>query len=320
MKAPQFWFEGGSAATLLQPAAALYDIAGRARRAVQNPQRADVPVICIGNLVTGGTGKTPVALAIADLLSGRKPAFLSRGYGGKARGPLKVDPKSHTAKEVGDEPLLLARKAATWVSTDRPAGARAAAADGADIIMMDDGFQNRSLHKDLSILVFDGATGIGNGRIMPAGPLRETLDAGLARADAAVILGPDRTGLAARIGSRVPVFAAHAKPTPETADLRGQRVLAFAGIGRPEKFFQTLADMGCDIVARHAFPDHAPYAPERIMQICEDAAAQDAVPVTTEKDFVRLPEDARAMVRAVPVVLAWDDPDAVAAFLANRLD
>ncbi|MBO6782096.1 MAG: tetraacyldisaccharide 4'-kinase [Alphaproteobacteria bacterium] len=304
---------------MLSPAGAIYDLAGRLLRAGRTPERAAVPVICIGNVVAGGAGKTPVAIAVAEMLAKREVAFLSRGYGGRERGPVRVDPAAHDARAVGDEPLLLARHGPTWVSANRPAGARAATGEGAGLIVMDDGFQNPSLHKDVSILVFDGETGIGNGHVMPAGPLRETLDAGFARADAAVIVGEDRTRLSERIGSRVPVFAARLQPTPEAEGLSGRRVLAFAGIGRPEKFFRTLAEMGCDVVATHAYADHAPYDAERIMRLCEDAAAADAIPVTTEKDLVRLPAEARAMVRAVPVILAWEEPERVAEFLADRL-
>jgi len=320
MKAPRFWSDpDATAGALLAPLGLLYDLAGRSLRAGQKTQTIDVPVICVGNLTAGGAGKTPVAIALAGLLADRDPAFLTRGYGGQTRGPIQVNPATHTAADVGDEPLLLACTAPTWVSADRPTGGRIAITAGARLVIMDDGFQNPSLHKDISLIVVDGGTGFGNGRVIPAGPLRETIDAGLARADAIVVVGADRTGIRKSYGDRLPVFIAKVMPTPAADDLRGQRVLAFAGIGRPEKFFDTLADMDCELVACVPFGDHEPYTPERVMRLCEDAASLKAIPVTTEKDLVRMPAEARAMVRTLPVAIAWDDEAAITAFLKERL-
>jgi tetraacyldisaccharide 4'-kinase len=327
MKTPGFWYRPRAtpAAWLLAPAGAVYDAATRLRRALATPQRAPVPVVCIGNLVAGGAGKTPVALALGRRLAeiGIDVHFLSRGHGGSLAGPVRVDPERHSAAEVGDEPLLLARAAPAWVSRDRPAGARAAAAAGARLILMDDGFQNPSLAKDLSLLVVDGGSGFGNGLILPAGPLRERPADGLKRADALVVMGPDRAGigeLAARHGPParlgLPALGARLVPSPEdAARLRGRKVLAFAGIGRPEKFFATLAELGAEIVARIPFPDHHAYTPDEVMRLAEMAQERQAVPVTTEKDLVRLPADARAMVEALRVELAWGDPAAVDAVL-----
>lgn len=319
MKAPDFWFKPSSAAAkLLAPAGALYDLAGRLSRAATFGQRVAANVICIGNLVAGGAGKTPVALAIAALLEDDCVAFLTRGYGGRETGPLQVNPDTHTARDVGDEALLLACQAPTWVSRDRPKGAQAAAHKGARTIIMDDGFQNPSLIKDRAILVVDGATGFGNRRVIPAGPLRETLANGLARAQAVVLIGTDETGVRALIGNRIPVFTARLVSTDKAEELTGRRVLAFAGIGRPQKFFDTLAELGCNVVEEYAFADHKPYRPAQIMALCEQAAKLQAIPVTTEKDLVRLPPEARAMVRTVPVVLEWDDRKAVREFLLTR--
>ncbi|MBT5570032.1 MAG: tetraacyldisaccharide 4'-kinase, partial [Alphaproteobacteria bacterium] len=302
MKAPEFWYEkdGSLAASLLAPAAAIYDLASRLTRAGTEPQTCNAKVICVGNLVAGGAGKTPVSLALAVLLPEAETAFLTRGYGGREPGPLRVDADTHSSRDVGDEALLLARAAPTWVSRNRLNGAGAASKSGARIIIMDDGFQNPSLNKDISLVVVDGATGFGNGRVMPAGPLRETIPHGLARADAVVIVGDDTAGTAARIADQAPVFMARLVPDLVAQPLAGRRVLAFAGIGRPQKFFETLRDMGCEIVGTREFADHQPYTPEQIMKICEDAAALDAAPVTTEKDLVRLPAEARAMVTSVP--------------------
>ncbi len=255
---PDFWARPGLAQAVLEPLAWANAAAGAARRALARPWRAGVPVLCVGNVVAGGAGKTPVALSLARRLSanGARPFLLSRGYGGTAAGPLIVDPARHGAAEVGDEALLLAQAAPTIVARDRVLGARAAIAAGAAFIVMDDGFQNPSLEKDLSLLVVDGAYGFGNGSLIPAGPLRESVAGALARADAVVLVGDDEAGVAPRLdGKRV--LAADLGPVAGT--LPAGPLVAFAGIGRPEKFFRTLAAAGGRIVAQHAFPDHHPY-------------------------------------------------------------
>ncbi|MFQ5972969.1 MAG: tetraacyldisaccharide 4'-kinase [Alphaproteobacteria bacterium] len=323
MRAPEFWYDPRKAATpaLLSPLASLYTAAGTFRQALVQPAPAPVPVVCVGNLVAGGAGKTPVALALVELArpAGLETAFLTRGHGGRATGPLLVDPERHDPRTVGDEPLLLAAAAATWVARDRCAGAAAAAEAGARLIIMDDGFQNPRLGKDVSLLVIDGESGLGNGRVMPAGPLREPLDRALTRADAVVLMGRDRHGLRRALAPRLPVLGARLAPTAEGETLAGMRVLAFAGIGRPAKFFETLAELGCAVVARHAFPDHHRYRPDEIMRLCEDADVLDALPVTTAKDLVRLPPEARPMVRVLPVTAEWEDTDAVVDLLAPVL-
>ncbi|UEM24004.1 tetraacyldisaccharide 4'-kinase [Skermanella mucosa] len=319
MKTPAFWYAPpGAAARLLSPAGRLFAAIGRVRRASARPEHPGVPVICVGNLVAGGAGKTPVALAVAAALGSRGVHFLTRGYGGREKGPVLVDPASHDAAAVGDEALLLAQARPTWVARDRVAGARSAAGAGAEAIVMDDGFQNARLGKDLSILVVDGGAGFGNGHTIPAGPLREPVDVGLARADAVVVLGRDTAGVAQRIGDRLPVLQARLTPDPATARaLRGQRVVAFAGIGRPAKFFETLGDMGAHLVGRVAFADHHPYLPDEVMRLVEHAAGLGASLVTTAKDAVRLPPDARSMVRVVPVSVVWDDPAALGRLLSS---
>lgn len=320
MKAPAFWNRPESAlGTILSPLACAYGLASRFRRATTSATHVDARVICIGNLVAGGAGKTPTAIAVAGLLDRDDIAFLTRGYRGRLKGPVRVDPAQHTAADVGDEPLLLARAAPTWLARDRVAGAKAAAAAGSRILIMDDGHQNPSLVKDVAIVVVDGTTGFGNGRVMPAGPLRESVADGLSRADAVIVVGEDHARVAERLPSPLAVFGGQLVPTLEAERLSGRRVVAFAGIGRPGKFFRTLSAMGCDVVASRSFADHHAYRPEEIMAICEEAAARDAVPVTTEKDAVRLPEGARDMVETLPVRLEWEDPGGLARFLAERL-
>ena len=256
---PEFWEDDNRLSQLLLPLAFVWNAVTRARMGIGTPWRAPVPVICVGNLVVGGAGKTPLAIALARRLiaTGRTPHFLSRGYGGRERGPLQVDLQHHQASAVGDEPLLLAAVAPTWVARNRPAGARLACAAGADAIIMDDGFQNPSLAKDISVLAIDGGYGFGNHRVMPAGPLRERLGTGLWRADAAVVIGSDATGALNGIHPYCPVHKAHLAPCPDDP-ITGQRVFAFAGIGRPEKFYATLRQLGCTVAATRDFPGSSP--------------------------------------------------------------
>lgn len=319
MRAPEFWQNKSWPARLLAPAGWLYAAAGawRARRA--RPLRLDVPVFCVGNLTAGGTGKTPVALALgAHLLArGRRPVFLSRGHGGRLVGPVRVDPAAHDAAAVGDEPLLLAAVAPTVIARDRAAGARAALALGADAVVMDDGLQNPSLAKTLRICVVDGETGFGNGRAIPAGPLRVDLARGLADTDLFVIMGPAQPGLAARLAAHAPVLAASLHPDPDDAAVfRGRRVLAFAGIGRPAKFFATLAACGAELVGTAAFPDHHRYRAGELAALAARARAAGAVLATTAKDRVRLPPALRGAV-AVLAVTARFAPESA---LFDRVD
>jgi tetraacyldisaccharide 4'-kinase len=323
LRAPEFWQRPGSpVGALLAPLGAVYDTVGQLRAALSHPVKLDRPVLCVGNLTSGGAGKTPTALALAAWfrVRGRQPHFLTRGYGGREAGPVRVDPKRHDFQAVGDEPLLLAAAGPTWVARDRPAGARAAVAAGADLVIMDDGLQNPSLAKDLSLLVIDGGFGFGNGRVIPAGPLRETVAHGLARVQAAVLIGEDAQGLGATLGRRMPVLAARLVPDAAARRLAGRRVLAFAGIGRPQKFFATLEALGCNLVDRVGFTDHHAYGPDEIMRIVELAAETDAVPVTTEKDLMRFPAGARPMVTAVRVTLEWRDEAALERLLRPLLD
>jgi len=315
MRAPDFWRRDGAAAHLLAPVSGLVVAAGWWRQWRARPHRLPVPVICIGNIVAGGAGKTPVALAVAARLQslGRQPHFLTRGYGGRLAGPVQVDPGLHRAEDCGDEPLLLARQAPCWVARDRVAGGLAAVAAGADCLILDDGFQNPSLVKDLSLVVVDGPAGFGNGRVLPAGPLREPVARGLARAQALVILGPDLQQIGDR-GGALPLLRGSLVPRAGAADWQGQRLLAFAGIGRPEKFFTSLRELGADLVETVGFPDHHPYNPGEIVALQQRAAAQGAQLVTTEKDFVRLPllpsapssSDGKAVL-VLPVAVQWGD-------------
>ena len=310
MRAPEFWRRDGVVPRLLTPASAVWRAGAAVKRRFAVPSRVGTPIICVGNAVVGGAGKTPVAIAIAKALAARgaAPHFLSRGYGGSERGPLRVNPSVHDAGRVGDEALLLAAAAPAWIARNRAAGARAAAADGAGIVVMDDGLQNFGVAKDYALLVIDGGFGFGNGRVMPAGPLREPIRDIMQRVDAVVIVGEDRHNLGKEL--RPPVLAARFVPLPGSESISGRPVVAFAGIGRPEKFFETLAGMDCDLVSARRFPDHHAYTADDVMRCVEAAAAAGAVAVTTEKDAVRLPPEARNMVEVLRVGLEWRSPAA----------
>lgn len=311
LSAPLFWRHDGTLPRLLSPLAAV-TAALTARRVARPGWRAPVPVICSGNVTVGGAGKTTVALDLGQRLRarGRAVHFLSRGYGGSERGPHRVA-ATDTAAEVGDEALLLAAVAPTWIGGDRAASARAAIAAGAEILVLDDGLQNPTLEKDLSLLVVDGATGFGNGRVLPAGPLREPLAACAARCQAAVLIGPD-------LALPLATLRAHLVPSPEIAALAGRRVLAFAGLAIPGKFFGMLATSGVDLAETRPFPDHHAYVQDELRRLVQDAARLDALLVTTPKDAVRLPAAWRPNVRVVGVTLAWEDPTALEALLARH--
>lgn len=320
MRAPEFWHEPpGLIAGLLGPLGAAFDAASRLRRAVARPYRAPVPVICVGNLVAGGSGKTPVVLSLADLLTARGTAVhvVTRGYGGRLAGPVRVDATTHDAAEVGDEPLLIAARTPCWVARDRAAGARAAAAAGAETILLDDGFQNPSVVKDLSLVVVDAGYGFGNRRVMPAGPLREPVGAGLTRANAIVLIGSDAEP---KDLGRPPCPTLHAEPHPIDGErFAGTRVIAFAGIGRPEKFFASLRALGAILVLSRPFPDHHRFRDDEIAGLRELAERESARLVTTAKDCVRLSPALRAGIEVLQVEIRWRDPDAVERLLSDCL-
>jgi tetraacyldisaccharide 4'-kinase len=319
MREPAFWWKPGRG-FLLTPLALVYGTVAWLRLRSKG-RGAGVPVICLGNLTVGGGGKTPTALAVARILlaAHTRPFFLSRGYGGRLGGPLLVNPSNHSAADVGDEPLLLARLAPTIVARDRLAGAEAARANGAGVIVMDDGFQNPSLNKDLAIVVVDGRRGIGNRHMIPAGPLRAPLRAQLKRAHALLVVGPPGGAtaiikLAAR--RRLAVFHGRLEPDRQTlAALSGRKVLAFAGIADPEKFFATLTEAGVVVTEQRSFADHHPYTAIEARMLMAHADDKNLVLITTEKDHVRLagnPKLAELAARTLvlPVRLVIDEEDA----------
>ncbi|MGO9389686.1 tetraacyldisaccharide 4'-kinase [Rhodoblastus sp.] len=339
MRAPDFWWSakpglfGRLMTAVLSPFSMIY---GRAvvRRMGRTGSKVSAPVICIGNFVAGGAGKTPTALAMAKWLkrAGETPYFLSRGYGGALSadgGAHLVDRRRHCAAEAGDEPLLLARVANTVVARDRPTGAMLALAGGASLIVMDDGLQNPSLRRDFTLAVIDGAVGFGNGRLLPAGPMRAPLDLQLKITDAGLVIGEGEAGkraeaLLAKAGK--PVFHGRLAPDANAAlRMLGAKVVAFAGIGRPQKFFDSLEACGAKLVARHAFADHHPYRLAEIAALQRQAEALDALLVTTEKDMVKLSaylhllRPKLPLPEALPVCLVVDEAEPLRQMVLHAL-
>ena len=318
--APAFWARPpGLLSELLLPVGTGWEAVGRLRQAFARPYCPPVPVVCVGNLVTGGAGKTPVTLALATHLvsCGIAAHIVTRGYGGRLGGPVRVDAALHDAAAVGDEALLLAKRAPCWVARHRADGVRAAVAAGAQMIVLDDGFQNPTIGKDLSLVVVDAAYGFGNGRVIPAGPLRESPARGISRADAVVLLGAEVAPSfleSLGISRALPVLRAVLRPVAGKR-LAGARLLAFAGIGRPAKFFTTLQTLGAELVGTRSFPDHHPYRAGEIDRLLRTAERAQARLITTAKDIVRVPVAVRAAIEVLEVEIDWADPAALVELL-----
>ncbi|MBR0829068.1 tetraacyldisaccharide 4'-kinase [Bradyrhizobium manausense] len=330
MREPAFWHRPRSLKShFLRPLGALYGAIAE-RRMLREGIDAGIPVLCVGNYHVGGAGKTPTVLALTNLLRelGETPVVLSRGYGGKLRGPVMVDAERHTADDVGDEPLMMVRNVPVAVARDRVDGVALAKSQGATVILMDDGFQNPGVMKDASLIVIDSERGLGNGKVFPAGPLRAPLRGQLSRTDALVVIGDGHAadGIASEIASRDrPVLRARLKPDAESLEkLSGKRVLAFAGIGDPERFFRTLRASGVEIVGSRAFADHHPYSEREIQDLSVDASRDGLTLVTTEKDLARIHggDGMLPYVQGVvpfKVTLEFDDAAKLRDFVADRL-
>ena len=317
MKAPAFWERQGWRSRALLPVAAIYAAVSRALRRRQTAYEAPIPVICVGNLTAGGAGKTPTVIKIIHLLQEAETVVhaVSRGYGGSEAGPLVVEVGTHEAAQVGDEPLLIASYAPTWIARDRAAGVKAAVKAGAEVVILDDGFQNPSVAKDLSFVVVDGGYGFGNGRGIPAGPMREGVEEGMARADALILIGEPSNPWPDMFHGK-PVLRTSFEARFSGISLDGARVLAFAGIGRPEKFFETVRQQGATIVDSEAFPDHFAYNQPLIDRLMARAEAQDLMIVTTEKDAVKLPKGTLGKIWPLPVDLVFDDQSELESLLS----
>ncbi|MBT8415444.1 MAG: tetraacyldisaccharide 4'-kinase [Boseongicola sp.] len=325
MRAPSFWQNAPDApgwqAKVLSPLGAIY-AAATARRIRQAPDYTPrCPVICIGNINAGGTGKTPTVIALIERLRPMNVHVVSRGHGGRETGPTRVNERTHKATDVGDEPLLIAAFAPTWIAKDRAEGVQAAEEDGAEIILLDDGFQNPSVAKSLSIVVVDAALGFGNGRVLPAGPLREPVEQGLKRADILLSIGDEKSQAKFAKGWGNQIAVPHVTARLQTLETginwKGQRVMAFAGIGYPEKFFATLRGLGAELLRAEALTDHQPLTEPLMKRLEIEALALSAQLVTTEKDAVRLPQSFRQKVLTLPVRLKFDDDTHLAAALSR---
>jgi tetraacyldisaccharide 4'-kinase len=326
-KTPSWWYrKPGVLSSTLSPLAALYGRTAASRMKAEPAYRSKLPVICIGNFTAGGGGKTPAAIAVATLLkaAGKKPAFLTRGYGGSAEGVVRV--AGQAASEVGDEPLLLAEAAPTFVSADRVAGAKAIEKTDADVIVMDDGFQNPSLAKSLSLIVVDAASGLGNGRVIPAGPLRAPLAAQMPSAGALLVIGDGKKAdplIAAFEAAGKPVLRAKIVPNCDARWLSVLPVIGFAGIARPSKFFATLKSNGARLLSSHAFGDHHRFTEKEAKRLLQEADDKSAMLVTTEKDWARLDGDEedsavtelKHRARPFPIVVKCEDDEKAAALL-----
>jgi tetraacyldisaccharide 4'-kinase len=325
MHEPAFWYRPSSLTSrLLMPLGAVYGMIA-ARRLAREGLDAGIPVLCVGNYHVGGAGKTPAVLALVSLLSdaGEAPIVLSRGYGGKLRGPIKVDPERHAASDVGDEPLMMAQTVPVVVARDRTDGVALARSQGASVIVMDDGFQNPAIAKDASLIVIDGDRGLGNACVFPAGPLRAPLPPQLARTDALIIVGKGSAAdtVAAAVAAQGGlVLRAHLVPDEvSVAALRGKRVLAFAGIGDPQRFFRTLRTSGIEVAAEKAFADHHPFSDNEIGSLVAAAKRDGLTLVTTEKDFARLGKKTAPDVVPFAVTLEIDDEAKLLRFVTDRL-
>ena len=315
IKTPHFWTELSWQSVILFPVSYIWRFGHYAQQKILNTKETEIPVICVGNLTVGGSGKTPVVITLCRFLSGigKSTSILTRGFGGKEKGPIFVSTNLHQSLDVGDEPLMMAHSLDVCVSRNRPLGANHIIDKKKyDCIVMDDGLQNPTLKKDLNIAVFDGKFGIGNGFLLPAGPMRQKLEVGIQNIDLVIFNGKDETGLGQKIPPHIPIFTGELQPDEEIVEkMKNRRVYGFAGIGNPSRFFKTLNDIGADLVGEAHFADHHPYTDADLTQLYEEAIQSGAELVTTQKDWMRLPTDWRDRVLTVPVRIHFSADDTI---------
>ena len=326
IKTPHFWTELSWQSVILFPVSYIWRFGHYAQQKILNTKETEIPVICVGNLTVGGSGKTPVVITLCRFLSGigKSTSILTRGFGGKEKGPIFVSTNLHQSLDVGDEPLMMAHSLDVCVSRNRPLGANHILDKKKyDCIVMDDGLQNPTLKKDLNIAVFDGKFGIGNGFLLPAGPMRQKLEVGIQNIDLVIFNGKDETGLRQKIPPHIPIFTGELQPDEEIVEkMKNRRVYGFAGIGNPSRFFKTLNDIGADLVGEAHFADHHPYTDADLTQLYEEAMQSGAELVTTQKDWMRLPSDWRDRVLTVPVRIHFsaDDTIKIVSFLETMFE
>ena len=315
IKTPHFWTELSWQSVILFPVSYIWRFGHYAQQKILNTKETEIPVICVGNLTVGGSGKTPVVITLCRFLSGigKSASILTRGFGGKEKGPIFVSTNLHQSLDVGDEPLMMAHSLDVCVSRNRPLGANHILDKKKyDCIVMDDGLQNPTLKKDLNIAVFDGKFGIGNGFLLPAGPMRQKLEVGIQNIDLVIFNGKDETGLGQKIPPHIPIFTGELQPDEEIVEkMKNRRVYGFAGIGNPSRFFKTLNNIGADLVGEAHFADHHPYTDADLTQLYEEAMQAGAELVTTQKDWMRLPTDWRDRVLTVPVRIHFSADDTI---------
>lgn len=312
LRTPSFWFQKrGILSTLFTPVSWLYQIGHIIHQNVSGtPYQSSLPVICVGNAIAGGSGKTPTVIALAEILKARNPVALTRGYGGNITTATLVDPEKHLSQDVGDEALLLSRHLPVIVAPDRAEGAKLAEKEKFDLIIMDDGLQNNTLKKTLTLLVIDRQLDFGNAKMIPAGPLREPLAKILQKSDAVICIGRP-------LQSDIPVFEASIQPQGNF-DI-SKNYIAFAGLGIPDKFKNTLLNLQANLVGWHAFADHHPYTQADLQKLKEEADSKEAILITTEKDYARLPKDIAKTITTLPIKLAFSAPQALAEFIENKI-
>ena len=326
IKTPHFWTELSWQSVILFPVSYIWRFGHYAQQKILNTKETEIPVICVGNLTVGGSGKTPVVITLCRFLSGigKSTSILTRGFGGKEKGPIFVSTNLHQSLDVGDEPLMMAHSLDVCVSRNRPLGANHILDKKKyDCIVMDDGLQNPTLKKDLNIAVFDGKFGIGNGFLLPAGPMRQKLEVGIQNIDLVIFNGKDETGLGQKIPPHIPIFTGELQPDEEIVEkMKNRRVYGFAGIGNPSRFFKTLNNIGADLVGEAHFADHHPYTDADLTQLYEEAMQSGAELVTTQKDWMRLPTDWRDRVLTVPVRIHFsaDDTIKIVSFLETMFE